>query len=124
MISVISCTRFSLTSWTSLDELDVVDDDQVEPPLALQAAGAGRQLRDRDAARVVDIERASTASPGGDDEARELLLGQVAAADLVGGTLACSAITRVASCSADISSEKKPTDPPSMVLWAPSGRVS
>src|SRR6188472_124756 len=35
-----------------------------------------------------------------------------------------SAMIRVASCSADISSEKKPTMPPSTVAIWPSGRVS
>ena len=35
-----------------------------------------------------------------------------------------SAMIRVASCSADISSEKKPTMPPSTVAMWPSGRVS
>ena len=69
----------------ALDELDVVDDDQIEAPLALQAPGAGDELRDRDAAGVVDVERDRLHLLAGDDEAGELLLGQVAAADLVGG---------------------------------------
>ena len=36
------------------------------------------------------------------------------------GTSACSASMRVASCSDDISSEKKPTTAPSTALGAPS----
>ena len=37
------------------------------------------------------------------------------------GMPVCSAMMRVASCSADISSEKKPTMPPLTVLMCPSG---
>ena len=40
------------------------------------------------------------------------------------GMLVCSAMMRVASCSADISSEKKPTIPPFAVSMWPSARTS
>src|SRR5712691_4450206 len=41
----------------SLQRLDVVDHQQVEPALALEPARARRELRDREAAGLVDIER-------------------------------------------------------------------
>jgi len=40
------------------------------------------------------------------------------------GISVCSAMMRVASCSADISSEKKPTIPPLTDSMRPSGRTS
>jgi len=41
----------------ALQELDVVDHDQVETALALEAAGARGKLRDREAAGLVDEQR-------------------------------------------------------------------
>ncbi len=39
------------------EKLEVVDDEHVEPVLALQAPGARGELGDRDAAGLVDVER-------------------------------------------------------------------
>ncbi len=39
------------------EQLEVVDDEHVEPALALEAPGARRELGDRDAAGLVDVER-------------------------------------------------------------------
>ena len=57
----------------------------VEAVLALQAAGAGGDGRDRQRRGVVDEERAVLEVAGGLDEAAHLLLGHVAVADLVRG---------------------------------------
>ena len=64
-------------------QLEIVDDEQVEALLALQPAGAGGELRDRDAAGLVDIERQRSAISIGDvAELVEIALGDPAAPDL------------------------------------------
>ena len=109
----------------ALQELDVVDDQQVEAALALQPAGARGELGDGEAAGLVDVERhALHLARRLDDRARTAssLIRPRRMSDE--GTPDCSATMRVASCSDDISSEKKPTMPPSTVLIAPSGWTS
>ena len=58
VISVTSCTRFSCDAPArALQQLDVVDDQQVEALLPLQPPRARGELRDRQAAGLVDEER-------------------------------------------------------------------
>ncbi len=66
----------------ALHQLHVVDDDHVQPALALQAARAGGQLRDRDAAGLVDEQRRLLHHLRAGDELLEVGLGDFAAADL------------------------------------------
>ena len=65
--------------------MQIVDNEKVEPPLALESPCAGRQLGDRNAAGLVDIEGnlLHVAHRFGDPV--EISFGDVAAADLVGG---------------------------------------
>ena len=114
MISVTSCTRPSASApGRAGQELEIVDDDAAEPSLALQPARAGGELGDGDAAGLVDIEREGLQLLRHFDEAVELGGIDASAAYLLRGISACSEMMRVASCSADISSEKKPTTAPS-----------
>ena len=85
VISDTSCTR--LSSVGAAQELQVVDHQHVQPVGAFQAAGAGGDLGDGQRGGVVDEERAGLQRLGGLDEAAELGLGHVAAADLFGGDL-------------------------------------
>ena len=85
VISVISWTRFSAPRRLVLEELNIVDDHEVEALLALEPAGAGGKLRDRQAAGLVDIERHALHLAGGADDRGELVLGDAAAADVGGG---------------------------------------
>src|SRR5581483_10799490 len=63
----------------ALEELDVVDDDEVEAALALQAAGAGGKLGDGEAAGLVDEERRLLHLASGRHDRGELVLGDAAA---------------------------------------------
>ena len=74
MISVSSCTRFSPFLAGAGEQLEVVDDEQVEAALALQAAGARRELGDRDAAGLVDVERDRLHLAGGVGDLVEIVL--------------------------------------------------
>ena len=64
-------------------QLNIVDDEKVESPLALEPSGAGRQLGDRNAAGLVDVERDLLHISDCVGNAMEIVLGDVAAADLV-----------------------------------------
>ena len=66
-------------------QLQVVDDEQAEALLALEPARAGRELGDRDAAGLVDVERQRGHLLAGLDQALELGLVDHAAADLLRG---------------------------------------
>ena len=57
MISVISCTRLSLRDLEPDKQLQVIDDQHVETVLALEFTRPRRELRNRDAAGLVDEER-------------------------------------------------------------------
>ncbi len=65
------------------DQLQVVDDDQVQADLALQATGPGGQLGDRDAAGGVDIERGFLQLDGRVADPAELAGVDLALAELV-----------------------------------------
>ena len=69
------------------DELQVIDHQQGQPVLALEAARAGPESRDGQRGRVVDIEGQPFEFPAGPHELFELGLVQLAAANLVGGDL-------------------------------------
>src|SRR5579864_808873 len=71
------------TRWAH--ELEVIDDDQPQPLLALQPAGAGAQCRDRQGWGIVDVERHRLKPGAGRDEFVEILLAHVAAANAVRG---------------------------------------
>jgi hypothetical protein len=82
VISVISCTRFWLAFRRRAGhQLHVVDHHDIEAALPLQPARAGRQLRDRDTARLVDEERHFLHHVGAGDQLLEIGLGNLAAAD-------------------------------------------
>ena len=66
-------------------KLQVVHDQQVQPPRPLQLPCARGKLVDRQRGRVVDIQRAVLQVVGGGDEAAELLFRHVAAADQFAG---------------------------------------
>ena len=65
--------------------MQIVDDQQVEAALALEPARARGELGDRDAAGLVDVEGDRLHVAHGLGDPVEILLGDVAAADLVGG---------------------------------------
>ena len=83
VISVSSCTRLSLRDLRAGEQLQIVDDEQVEAVLALQPPRARGELRDRDAAALVDVERDALHLARGVGDAAEVVLVDVAAADLV-----------------------------------------
>ena len=68
----------------ALQQLEIVDDDQADPLLALQPPGAGAQRRDGEARRVVDIERQRLEIGGGAGEVAEILLADLAHAQRFG----------------------------------------
>ena len=65
-------------------ELEIVDDDEAEAPLALQPPRAGGELGDGDAAGLVDIKRQMLQLLGDLDDAVELVGIDAAAADALG----------------------------------------
>ena len=86
---------------------------EIEALLALEPARARGELGDREAAGLVDVERQVLHLDRHVLDLLEVALGDVAAADRVArGCRSARQMMRVASCSADISSEKKPTMPP------------
>ena len=110
VISAISWTRLV---WRELlgraDQLQVVDHEQRQAMLALQAPGAGAQGRDRERRRIVDEQRSR----------REILARLHHLLEVQSRSLprrrsselssAWADSRRIASCSADISSENTPT---------------
>ena len=85
VISVSSCTRLSRLRFRAGQQLQIIDDEHVEAALALQPARARGELRDRNAAGLVDVERDRLHLEHRLRDEMELVLGDVAAADLVGG---------------------------------------
>ena len=84
VISDTSCTRsFGRAPRRAGEELEIVDDDEAEPLLALEAAGAGGELGDGYAAGLVDEQRQAGHLLTGLDQALELGLVDHAAADLL-----------------------------------------
>ena len=112
---------FARAAARALQELDIVDDQEIEAALPLEPPRARRELRNRKTAGLVDIERQRLQLD------RDVLDVSKSASSitprriLLDGIPVCSAMMRVASCSADISSEKKPTIPPLTVSVWPSG---
>ena len=68
--------------------MEIVDHQHVEPALALETARPGGELGDGDAAGLVDVEGDLLHLARRLGDAVEVLFGDVAAADLVGGDLA------------------------------------
>ncbi len=68
----------------ALHELDVVDDQQVQPLAALQAARLGAHLADRHALGVVDEQAGGRQPVGGPADARPVLGGEAAGPDAPG----------------------------------------
>ena len=66
------------------EQLQVVDDQHIEAALPLQTPGPRRQLGDRNAAGLVDVERDRLHLPRRFGDLVEIILAHVAAADLVG----------------------------------------
>ena len=62
----------------ALQQLEIVDDDQADPVLALQPPRAGAQRGDGEARRVVDVERQRLQIGGGAGEVAEVLLADLA----------------------------------------------
>ena len=101
--------------------MQIVDDQQVEAALALEPPRARGKLRHRQAAGFVDEERQILQLDREVlDAARNRLSLMPPRRIWFDGMPVCSAMMRVASCSADISSEKKPTMPPLAVIVWPS----
>jgi len=103
-----------------LQQLNIIDHQQIEALLPLEPARARRELRDRKPAGFVDIEWQRLQLDRIIADFFEIALGDAAAADGARGIPVRSAMIRVASCSADISQEKKPTMPPLTDFMVPS----
>ena len=84
------------------------------PRWRLSRRARARQLSDRDAARLVDEERNFLHHLRGRRRDVRTLPSEISAAPLIfdEGISVCSEMIRVASCSDDISSEKKPNHGP------------
>ena len=67
------------------EKLQIIDDDEAKAALAFQAAGPGRHLRDGEAAGGVDVKRQRLQFAADFDDAVEFVLGDLAAADALGG---------------------------------------
>src|SRR6185437_11342484 len=67
------------------EQLQIIDDQQIEPTLALQAARARHELGDRDAAGLVDVERDALHLHHRLRDAMKVIFRDVAAADLIRG---------------------------------------
>ena len=68
----------------ALEQLEIVDDDHPDALLPLQAAGAGAQRGDGQARRVVDVQRQALQLGRGAGEVAELLLADLARAQVLG----------------------------------------
>ncbi len=68
----------------ALEELEIVDDDEADAALPLEPAGAGAERRDGEARRVVDIERQAFELGRGPGEVAEILLADLAHAQILG----------------------------------------
>ena len=67
-----------------MQELQVIDDDQMQLLLALEAPRPGPQARDGQRRRVVDVKRQAVQLLAGDDKPIELVGSDIPAADRVG----------------------------------------
>ena len=69
----------------ALQKLNIIDDEKIQSALALQPPRAGRQLRDREPAGLIDIEGQVLQFDRDVLDLLEIRFGDAAAADLAGG---------------------------------------
>ena len=113
LISEISWTRLSFDSLARpRQQLQVIDDDHADALLPLEPPRAGAQRGDGQPRRIVDVERQRRQLARGARQVAELLLADLAHAQIFGRMPDCSARMRVANWSADISRLKNATGAP------------